>query len=91
MASSLHNTNADPLKVPTLTGVLNYGVIAVKSDKDLEDLHDIDIEKSSREDNDLIYFDESSQSWKNSDFVSYFNSLELTLDGGIPPTNIKDK
>lgn len=48
-----------------LKGVLNVGVKEVKSDKNISDMRDIDINKETLKEGDLLIYDEADKKWKN--------------------------
>ena len=48
-----------------LKGVLNVGVKEVKSDKNISDMQDIDINKETLKEGDLLIYDKADKKWKN--------------------------
>lgn len=46
-------------------GVLNVGIKEVKSDKNISDMQDIDINKEKLKEGDLLIYDVTDKKWKN--------------------------
>ena len=64
-----------------LKGVLNVGVKEVKSDKNISDMQDIDINKETLKEGDLLIYDETDKKWKNKQFEEYYSGI--ILDGNV--------
>ena len=61
--------------------MLNVGVKEVKSDKNISDMQDIDINKETLKEGDLLIYDETDKKWKNKQFEEYYSGI--ILDGNV--------
>ena len=64
-----------------LKGVLNVGVKEVKSDKNISDMQDIDINKETLKEGDLLIYDETDKKWHTRIYST--NDSGIVLDGNV--------
>ena len=62
-------------------GVLNVGVKEGKTEKNNTDMQDIDINKETLKEADMLIYDETDKKWKNKKFEEYYSGI--VLDGNV--------